>query len=90
MTPENTPRKPKLPEVWPVEVRTQGYTVKIYKVDRATGYTEFKLVYYAEGKRRFRTFADYAEAHREAGKVGATFAKGDVRTLTLTSEDRLV
>jgi hypothetical protein len=87
--PQHTEQKTKLPTTWPVEVKRQAFTVKIYKVDRSSGYTEFKLGYYAYGKRIFRTFADYDEPYREAGKVGATLSKGDAQSLRLTSIDRL-
>jgi hypothetical protein len=57
-------------------MKVQGYTVKIYKVDLANGSTKFKPAFCAEGKRCFRTFADYKEAYREASKVGATLSAG--------------
>jgi integrase len=79
-----------LPETWPVEVKRQGFTVKIYKINRSSGYTEFKLVFYADGKRRFKTFAAYDEALKEAVKVGGSLSKGDAQALTLTSADRVI
>lgn len=82
-------RKAKLPTDWPVVITKQGRTVKIYRVTRATGYPEFKLAYYAEGKRLFKTFADYSDALAAANTVKATLAKGDTQALTLTSQDRL-
>lgn len=89
----------KLPKDWPVEISDGNCTIKIYKGTntkkdkdkKEKTYTEFKLVYYgADGKRRFETFSDYADAKTRADNVTSTFSRGDAQALTLTSDDRLV
>lgn len=85
----NAVRKAKLPDTWPALIEVQGHTARIYKVERPTGYTDFKLTFYADGKRQMRSFADYGDAVKEANRVGATLSKGDAKSLTLASTDRL-
>jgi len=50
----------KLPDSFPVEIKRGNVTVKIYRTANKD-YEEFKLVYYgADGKRKFKAFANYA------------------------------
>src|SRR5258708_2881648 len=79
----------KTPETWPQRVQRGNAVVKIYRYDNK-GYPEFKLAYYdPTGKRRLQTFADYADAIKQANNVTAAVNKGEAETLTLTSKDRL-
>src|SRR5438046_200245 len=84
----------KIPNTWPVEIKKGNVTLKIYKTTntkQGKSYDEFKLVYYdGEGKRRFQSFSDYADAVARARDVTASVSKGDTRALSLTNEDMLV
>ena len=86
--------KTKIPSEWPVKVRKGNTTLTIYRTASTKNgktYDEFKLVYYdAEGKRRFESFSDFGDARTRADNVTATLSKGDIKTLTLTDNDRLV
>jgi hypothetical protein len=80
----------KLPDSFPVEIKQGNVTVKIYRAVNK-GYEEFKLVYYgADGKRRFKAFADYEDARAEADKVNASFSTGNADTLVLSSREAAV
>ncbi|MCI0536745.1 MAG: hypothetical protein L0Z50_16125 [Verrucomicrobiales bacterium] len=80
----------KLPDSFPVEVKRGNVTVKIYRTDNK-GYEEFKLVYYgADGKRKFKAFANYADAKSEADKVNASFSTGNAETLVLSSKEAAI
>src|SRR2546429_4486230 len=86
--------KTKIPSEWPVKVRKGNTTLTIYyrtSTKNGKAYDEFKLVYRdADGKRRFESFADYADARNRADAVNATLSKGDIQAISLTNEDRLV
>lgn len=84
----------KAPSNWPVIVKIGSATVKIYRVARVkagTEYIEYRVGYYdAEGKRRFESFSEYADAEAKARKVGASITRGDAKGLSLSAEDALV
>lgn len=81
----------KLPTSWPETIKSGNVTIRIYKVDTAKGYTEYKLAYYApDGKRKFQSFADYADARKRADKVVGTLSGPDAHALTVSADDRLV
>src|SRR5436189_2589200 len=85
--------KTKIPSEWPVKVRKGNTTLTIYyrtSTKNGKAYDEFKLVYRdADGKRRFESFSDYAEARNRADAVNAALSKGDIQAITLTSDERL-
>lgn len=81
-----------MPTEWPHIVKDGNASVPIYKIERATGYPEFKVVYYApqpDGtkKRRFKTCAEFADAKKFASNVNAALNKGDSRTLILSGDE---
>lgn len=84
----------KIPTDWPVEVKNGNAVVKIYRGTNTKGdtqYIEFKVAFWAtDGKRKFRSFADYGKARRYADTVTASFAKGDAKFLTLSGEEMVV
>lgn len=80
-----------LPKEWPHRVKSGNTTVPIYFTQTSRGYAEFKVVWYgSDRKRKFKTFADFAEAKKHASGVNAAIGNGDISAVTLTNDDRLV
>ena len=82
------------PALWPVRVKRGNSTVSIYRVNRKKNgrpYQEFKLAYYNEvGKRLFQSFSTLERARQAADNVNVGFMKGEVKSLVLTNEDKVV
>lgn len=78
---------------WPIQIKSGGHTVRIYRVPRQKAgrtYTEFRVAYYAENGRQFESFSDFESAERKAREVSATITRGDAKALTLSADERLV
>ena len=72
------------------KVKSGNVSIPIYRVENK-GYSEFRVVWYdAERKRRQKAFVDETEPRRYAGTVNATITAGDIKTVTLTEQDRFV
>src|SRR4051812_39892537 len=72
----------------PLKVQVGSVTVKIYRTKSATGYESFQVADYSSGKRVLRTFADEAEARREAKVIAKAISKGEAAVLSLTNQDK--
>jgi hypothetical protein len=80
----------KAPTEWPQKVKSGNTTIPIYR-SKTRGYEEFKVVWYdADRKRRFKTFADFEDARKHAQNVNAAICSGEINTVTLTNDDRLI
>ena len=81
----------KVPSEFPVTIKEGSCAVKIYR-SANKGYTEFKVVQSATGtkRRRFKAFAEYEDARKEADRVVQSLSSGNVEVLKLTNEDRLI
>jgi integrase len=74
-------------EGWPRKIRHGRETVTVYRRQTPTGGIAFMVANYAEGKRRFDSYADEAEAIEQAAKlarklserdaIGAAMSKGE-------------
>jgi integrase len=73
---------------FPFEVKKGNSVVKIYRHSNA-GYDEFKVAFYAAGKRKLEGFADFEKAKERAGQINDSVNNGNTDTLTLTGKDRL-
>src|SRR5688572_18869394 len=83
----------RIPSKFPVLVRNDSVTVKIYRQDRKkTGqtYTNYIVNYRADGKRRLKTYVDFEQAHREATGISRKLAQGELEVIQLTGADRAV
>jgi hypothetical protein len=67
--------------------KSQGRTVKIYRTP-TKGHESFTVSYYQDKKRLRSTFAEFAEAEREARDVATRLASSNAVVLTLSSADR--
>jgi integrase len=74
---------------FPYEVKKGNSIVKIYRYSNA-GYDEFKLSYYAGGRRKMETFAEFDKAKARAVEINGSVTNGDSENLLLTGKDRLV
>jgi integrase len=72
---------------FPFEVKRGSVTVKIYRTP-TKGHESFTVSYYQDKKRIRSTFAEFAEAEREAREVAARLASSNAVVLTLSSADR--
>ncbi len=80
----------KIPTKWLEIIKKGNSSVKIYRAANK-GYEDYKVVFYdGEGKRRFKTFANYADARAKANDVNASVASGDIGALTLSNQDRTI
>jgi hypothetical protein len=78
-----------LPKEWPHRVKVGNVTIPIYFTKTSRGYDEFKVVWkLADGKRQFKTFADFAEAKKHANNINAAISSGDIKATVLTDKDR--
>ncbi len=81
-------------ESFPVEMKRGNVSVKIYRVATTKAgreYVEFRVGYYnPEGKRKFKTFADFEEARGEARSILDSVATGNLHALTLTNQDKAI
>ena len=79
---------------WPVRVKRGNSTVSIYKADRKKNgriYREFKLAYYNEiGKRTLQSFNSFKRARKAADNVNVSLMKGEVKSLVLSNDDKVV
>src|SRR6266545_2337360 len=79
---------------WPVRVKRGNSTVTIYKADRKKNghmYREFKLAYYNEiGKRSLQSFNSFEKARTAADNVNVSLMKGEVKSLVLSNDDKVV
>ena len=79
---------------WPVRVKRGNSTVTIYKADRKKNghvYREFKLAYYNEiGKRTLQSFNSFKKARKAADNVNVSLMKGEVKSLVLSNDDKVV
>src|SRR6266536_5929227 len=79
---------------WPVRVKRGNSTVTIYKADRKKNghmYREFKLAYYNEiGKRSLQSFNSFTKARKAADNVNVSLMKGEVKSLVLSNDDKVV
>jgi hypothetical protein len=76
-----------------VEVKRGNVTVKIYQGVNRIGdvdYPQFTLAYYEGGVRKKKSFANLAEARREAEFTAEKISKGEGQVLNLTSTDRTI
>ena len=82
------------PSRWPVRVKRGNSTVTIYKADRKKNgriYREFKLAYYSEiGKRTLQSFNSFKKARKAADNVNVSLMKGEVKSLVLSNDDKVV
>lgn len=78
---------------FPFVVRRRNATATIYRHGRSKAgreYVEYKLATFdAEGRRSFRTFADFDEAVREAEARLDALSRGIAEVVTLAGPDRL-
>ena len=79
---------------WPVRVKRGNSTVTSYKADRKKNghrYREFKLAYYNEiGKRTLQSFNSFKKARKAADNVNVSLMKGEVKSLVLSNDDKVV
>src|SRR6266576_321388 len=79
---------------WPVRVKRGNSTVTIYKADRKKNghlYREFKLAYYNEiGKRTLQSFNSFKKARKAADNVNVSLMKGEVKSLVLSNDGKVV
>ena len=69
----------------PIHVKQGAVTVKVYVTNNA-GYTEFKVVDYSTGHRRFHSFADETDARKKAKEIAAALTRGEANILTLRGQ----
>ena len=75
-----TPRKPEV-------IKTGSVAVKIYQREKTGGYIAFEVADYSSGTRRLRSFADHAEARREAGRIARLLASGESTAAQMRGAD---
>jgi integrase len=80
----------KLPTEWPHRVKNGNVTIPIYRSRTSRGYTEFKVVWVAQGKRRFKTFADFEKAKKHASSVNDAFDSGSIASTVLSGDERVI
>jgi integrase len=71
-------------------VKAGGISVKIYgreRIKNGVVYPQFDVADYTTGTRRFRSFADHAEARREAETIARRLATGDATAAAMTGRD---
>ena len=77
-----------------VRFKRGNSTVTIYKADRKKNghlYREFKLAYYNEiGKRTLQSFNSFKKARNAADNVNVSLMKGEVKSLVLSNDDKVV
>ena len=82
------------PTRWPVRVKRGNSTVAIYRIKRKKNgrqYVEFKLAFYDElGKRKFQSFSDFNRARQAADNLNVGLMKGEVKSLMLSNDDKVV
>src|ERR1035438_1655475 len=79
--------KPSKQQAWPLEIKSGGVRVKIYRTtDRS--YERFTVAYNEGTHRRLKQFADEAEARREAKLVAERLNAGQGEILALSGKDR--
>ncbi|HNQ90685.1 MAG TPA: tyrosine-type recombinase/integrase [Verrucomicrobiota bacterium] len=84
-------RATKREEVWPVEVRRGGASVKVYQNRSTKGgvvYIGYAVADYSSGKRKFLYFSDLSKAKEKAGELADRMGSAERDVLTLTSADR--
>jgi integrase len=74
---------------FPIKIKTGSITVAIYRSVSAKGYTSYVVAWSLNGERKLKTFADLAEAKREAKGIAESIAVGETALLDLRGEDRL-
>ena len=84
----NTPSSRK-DESWPRKVRFGRQTVSVYRRQTPTGGFAFMLANYAEGKRRFDSYADEVVALEAANKLAKQMAERDIIGATRTRGEAL-
>ena len=79
----------KLPDSFPHKVKSGNSVVRIYRHENK-GREEFKIAFYRDGIRKLESFSDYADAHNRAKSINDSVTNGDLDTLTLTADDRVM
>jgi hypothetical protein len=73
---------------FPEIIKKGNSSVTIYG-NRFDGYEQYKLAYYADGRRKLETFGDYQDAKDRADEINKDVNGGNVDVLTLTGADKL-
>jgi hypothetical protein len=74
-----------------ITVKENGVSVRIYVKERTKGgstYTQFDVVDYVDGVRKFITFADEKRARLKAHEIAARIAPVEFGVLKLTGDER--
>ena len=79
-------RKPKQDESWPRKVTIGRESVTVYRRKTPLGNFSFMVANYADGKRRFDSYANEAEAIEAAGKLARQLSARDVIGASMTRE----
>lgn len=79
-------RKPKQDETWPRKVTVGRQTVTVYRRLTPLGNFAFMVANYADGKRRFDSYATEADALDAAGKLARQLSARDVIGASMTKE----
>ncbi|HVR35620.1 MAG TPA: hypothetical protein VMS21_07180, partial [Methylomirabilota bacterium] len=65
-------------EKWPRTVSVGNVKVRVYRVERATGYTSFQVANSTSGRRRLESFANEREAMNRAVQIARQLSSGEV------------
>lgn len=79
-------RKPKQAETWPRKVTVGRESVSVYRRLTPLGNFAYMVANYAEGKRRFDSYATEADALDAAGKLARQLSARDVIGASMTRE----
>jgi len=79
-------RKPKQDESWPRKVTIGRESVTVYRRKTPLGNFSFMVANYADGKRRFDSYANEAEAMEAAGRLARQLSARDVIGASMTRE----
>lgn len=82
-------RGPGRPKAWPRAVEVGRVSVNVYRRRTPSGNWAFMVANYAEGKRRFDSYADEAEALEAAARLARRLSERDVVAASLTEAQAL-
>ena len=82
-------RKSKRGDRWPRQVTVGRVSVTVYRRTTPVGKPGFMVVNYANGKRRFDSYADEAEALEAAGRLARQLSERDVIGASMTRDEAL-
>jgi integrase len=82
-------RKSKRGDIWPRQVSVGRVSVSIYRRTSPGGHQCFMVANYAEGKRRFDSYAGEAEALEAAARLARQMSERDTIGATMTREQSL-